>query len=132
MSGCTGPTMNQVLHRFADFVWETREESGPLIGDRQLLRIARAVRERITLGGPSNGYCAVVCVPLAAYLSRREVLAQDIHGAVGEWQHTWISLGDGRILDPTADQFNRNAALRMPQVYLGAHPAHYEMRGSSR
>lgn len=121
----TGPTLNQVLHRFAEFVWETREEAGPIQGDRELLRIASAARERITLGGPSSGYCAVVCVPLATYLTRRGLIAEDVHGAVGEWQHSWISLGDGRILDPTADQFNRQGA-RMPPIYLGTRPAHYQ------
>lgn len=120
--------MEQVLRRFAEFVWEMREESGPLSGDRHLLRIARAAREHITLGGPSNGYCAVVCVPLAAYLTRRGTVAEDVHGAVGEWQHTWIALGDGRILDPTADQFKRAGAFvrRMPPIYLGPRPANYE------
>lgn len=122
-----GPTMNQVLHRFAEFVWETRDESGPIYTDHDLLRIARAARERITLGGKSSGYCAVVCVPLATYLAWRGMAAVDVHGAVGEWQHAWIALGDGRILDPTADQFNRPGASRMPPIYLGPIPAHYEV-----
>lgn len=122
-----GPTLNQVLHRFAEFVWEMREESGPIQSDRELIRIARSARERITLGGPSSGYCAVVCVPLATYLTRRGLPAEEVVGAVGEWQHSWIALGDGRILDPTADQFNRHdGASRMPPIYLGARPAHYE------
>lgn len=119
-----GPTMNQVLHRFAEFVWETRDEHPP-VNDGDLLRIARAARERITLGGRSSGYCAVVCVPLAIYLTKRGIPATDVHGGVGEWQHTWIALDDGRILDPTADQFNR-PGLRMPPVYLGPIPSHYE------
>lgn len=123
-----GPTLNQVLHRFAEFVWEMREESWPIRDDRELLRIARAARDRITLGGPSSGYCAVVCVPLATYLTRRGLPAEDVHGAVGEWQHSWIALGDGRILDPTADQFNRGAS-RMPPIYLGERPMHYEHAG---
>lgn len=118
--------MNQVIRRFAEFVWETRDESGPIHNDRELLRIARAARESITLGGKSSGYCVAICVSLVAYLTRRGVAATDIHGAVGEWQHTWIALGDGRILDPTADQFNRPGAARMPPVYLGPIPAHYE------
>lgn len=122
-----GPTMEQVVRRFAEFVWEMRAEDGPICGDRDLLRLARAAREQITLGGRSNGYCAVVCVPLATYLTRRGLPAVDVHGAVGDWQHTWIELGDGRILDPTADQFNRASARRMPPVYLGARPAHYEL-----
>lgn len=123
----TGPTLNQVLHRFAEFVWEVRNESGPITGDSELIRIARSARERITLGGQSSGYCAVVCVPLAAYLTRRGLPADDVRGAVGEWQHSWIALGDGRILDPTADQFNRHSVSRMPPIYLGARPAHYEL-----
>ena len=119
-----GPTMNQVLHRFAGFVWEMRNVS-PITSDSDLLRIATAVRDHITLGGKSGGYCAVVCVPLAVFLTRYGRPAVDVHGAVGEWQHTWIELEDGRIIDPTADQFNRVGAQRMPPVYLGNIPAHY-------
>lgn len=124
--GERGPTMNQVIHRFAELVWDLREERGPITSDQQIMRIARATRDRITLGGRSSGYCAVVCVPLAVYLTSRGVSAVDIHGAVGEWQHTWIALENGRILDPTADQFNsKQYAARMPQIYLGPIPPHY-------
>jgi hypothetical protein len=118
--------MEQFLRRFGEFVWEMRGDDGPISGDRHLLRIARAAREHITLGAPANKWCVAVCVPLALYLTRRGFPAMDVHGGVGEWQHTWIALGDGRILDPTADQFNRTTATRMPPIYLGPVPAHYE------
>lgn len=119
-----GPTMEQVLRRFAEFVWQHRDQAA-IVTDRELLRVARAARECITLGARSSGYCAVVCVPLAAFLTRHGCPADDVHGGVGEWQHTWIALRDGRILDPTADQFNRAGEPRMPSVYLGPRPAHY-------
>lgn len=122
-----GPSLNQYMHRFAEFVWEYRDEWGPIRGDRELLRIARAVREKITLGNRPNNYCTAVCLPLAVYLTRRGVPAVDVHGGVGDWQHTWIALENGRILDPTADQFNRPGAPRMPAIYLGKRPAHYEI-----
>lgn len=121
-----GPSMDQYLHRFGHFVWEMRDEWGPIRDDRELRRIARIAREHITLGAHPQGYCIAICVPLATYLTRRGVIAMDVHGGVGDWQHTWIALSDGRILDPTADQFNRPGAARMPAIYLGARPAHYE------
>lgn len=122
-----GPTMNQFLNRFGEFVWEMRDECGPIANDRELLRVARAARERITLGSAAQGWCIAVCVPLAVYLTRRGVPAIDVHGGVGDWQHVWIALADGRILDPTADQFNRPGATKMPQIYLGPILPHYEV-----
>ncbi len=124
-----GPTLDQVILRFAEFVWEERDLIGvPVADDRELLRVARAARERITLGASSGGYCAVVCVPLAAYLSRRGLGAVAVEGGVGGgWQHSWVQLPDGRILDPTGDQFNRQPwAKRLPQIYLGPKPDYYE------
>jgi len=40
-------------------------------------------------------------------------------------QHFWIELSDGRIVDPTADQFN-DEGYEMPQIYLGIKPRRYE------
>ena len=117
-----------MLRRFADFVWEQRGRGDrPIASDRELLRIARDLREHITLGGKPNGYCIAVCLPLSVWLTRHGRPAIDVHGGVGDWQHAWIALDDGRILDPTADQFNGGCWPKMPQVYLGALPAHYEV-----
>ena len=121
-----GPSMEEYLHRFGHFVWEVRDENGPIRDDRELLRLARLAREHITLGNRSQGYCTAICIPLATYLTKRGMEAQEVNGGVGDWQHMWIALGDGRILDPTADQFNRAGTVRMPAIYLGPRPAHYE------
>ena len=44
------------------------------------------------------------------------------HGTVEGWDHCWLRLADGRIIDPTADQFGNG----MPKVYIGTLPAGYK------
>lgn len=39
------------------------------------------------------------------------------------WDHIWLELSDGRVLDPTADQF----PLSLPPVYLGEQPMQYNV-----
>ena len=39
--------------------------------------------------------------------------------------HFWLTLKDGRIIDPTASQFNGMGREDMPKVYLGEKPEWY-------
>lgn len=82
--------------------------------DRQLLRFAAAFREGILDGGPSRLMCAAVSWPLAGLLRCNGVKCETVEGEVGDCNHIWIRLADGRVLDPTADQFGD-----YPPVYLG-------------
>ena len=41
------------------------------------------------------------------------------------WDHVWLKLEDGRILDPTADQFTNMDGSAMPAVFLGKKPDWY-------
>jgi hypothetical protein len=43
----------------------------------------------------------------------------------GWTNHCWLALPDGRILDPTADQFVGHGAT-LPPVYLGPLPVIYQ------
>jgi hypothetical protein len=70
----------------------------------------------------SMGMCAVVCWPLAGFLSSlgidckcEEIDLISVDGGITN--HVWIRLSDGRYLDPTADQFGFNKP-----VYLGKRP----------
>ena len=45
-------------------------------------------------------------------------------GYVGKMEHYWITLPDGRIVDPTSDQFSED----MPEIYIGVKPNHYKVR----
>ncbi|MGB3391690.1 MAG: hypothetical protein WBA88_27370 [Pseudaminobacter sp.] len=89
--------------------------------DDELVEIAKAMREGIVGTGSSAWMCAMVCWPLAGYLRFHGVDCDCVESDLGECNHIWIRLADGRALDPTADQFNRLFPdLAMPPVYLGA------------
>jgi len=48
-----------------------------------------------------------------------------IEGDFGLTNHYWLRLTDGRIVDPTADQFSR-PDRRMPKIYIGPKPEWYK------
>lgn len=63
--------------------------------------------------------CFAVCAPLQAWLEAGGVESNLITADFPQMNHVWLELSDGRILDPTADQFG------LEPVYLGALPAVY-------
>lgn len=77
-------------------------------------------RKGILDGGPSMLMCYVVCWPLQALLSVEGVETDLVKGTVGDQEHYWLKLPDGRIIDPTADQFPN-----LPSVYIGKQPTNY-------
>lgn len=68
--------------------------------------------------------CYMVCAPLVGYLGFLGVAgcklaqAEGVSCTFGTTNHYWIELRDGRVLDPTADQFN-DMGHDFPPVYLG-------------
>lgn len=67
----------------------------------------------------SDMMCAAVCYPLASLLNISGVKCEAVESDLGECNHVWIRLADGRALDPTGDQFNLVNSEKMPPVYLG-------------
>jgi hypothetical protein len=88
--------------------------------DAQLVEFASEFREGILDGTPSWMMCFAVCAPLVTLLDIHGVKAEMVEGDLGEFNHVWLKLADGRVLDPTADQFNEFGFDPMPPVYLGA------------
>ena len=90
--------------------------------DDVLMKSAVDFREGILAGRSSEGYCFMVCAPLEGYLHFLGIDAEMVEGIVSldndEWEieHCWLCLPDGRVLDPTADQFEN---YELPEVYLG-------------
>ena len=92
--------------------------------DAELIEFATDFRRGL-LGRRSSRYrCATVSWPLASLLELNGVacaiacckLSDEAHAV----QHVWIELPDGRVLDATADQFNKRGQKRKyPPVYLG-------------
>jgi len=88
--------------------------------DDDLIECATGFREGLLGGRESEMMCAAVCGPLAGFLrfsgvdcetEDREISDEDYPA-----NHVWLRLADGRVLDPTADQF---PSLGLPAVYLG-------------
>ena len=85
------------------------------LSDTDLLDIATQFRDAIVRDRPSTFYCGLVCRPLAGYLAflGLNVDTKEIRGSRGN--HMYLLLPDGRVLDPTADQYDAT----LPKVYLG-------------
>lgn len=87
--------------------------------DAELIAFAAEFRAGLLDGKPSDFMCATVCMPLAGLLGCYGIEAEVIEGDLGEMNHCWLLLADGRVLDPTADQFNSYGFEPLPPVYLG-------------
>lgn len=70
--------------------------------------------------------CFAVCAPLQGYLDLLGIQTEMVCGEVMGQEHYWLSLPDGRIIDPTADQFN-GQLVKMPKVYIGLRPVVYKV-----
>jgi hypothetical protein len=94
--------------------------------DKQILATARAMRRGILGKKSSVDMCMVVSAPLQGYLSAVYGLETELEEVwfdetpQGTTNHVFLRLTDGRILDPTADQFG------LEPVYLGEMPALYQ------
>ena len=95
------------------------------MNDRELKRIALEFRKGILAGSPSDMMCFAICAPLESYLVVcHEFVTHMEEVDFGCVNHCWLRLEDGRILDPTADQFS-GKTLKLPKVYLGEVPEIY-------
>lgn len=92
--------------------------------DAELIECATEMRRGILGSQSSRWMCAAVAWPLQGYLSalcgiETEAVRVEIDMDVS-CDHVFLRLPDGRVLDPTADQFEE---LGLPPVYLGEpHP----------
>lgn len=88
--------------------------------DEDIIECAADFRDGILHGSPSFMMCAAVCWPLAGFLRFSGVDCdteeRELEGDADTANHVWIRLADGRVLDPTADQFD---GMGLPPVYLG-------------
>ena len=87
--------------------------------DEELVTFSASFREGILDGGQSEMMCFAVAAPLSTLLHLHGVENNLMKSDLGERNHFWLRLSDGRALDPTADQFNDSRFPPMPPVYLG-------------
>lgn len=96
------------------------------MSDGDLIEFVRGFRDGILDGRSSRWCCFMVCAPLVTLLRLQGVKCEMVETDLGDLNHFWIRLDDGRALDPTADQFNSLyphgivASGPVPPVYLGA------------
>jgi hypothetical protein len=95
--------------------------------DKKLLRIVSGFRDGILQGRSSAYMCYAICAPLQGFLSLARVHTSLVHGWIDlgdhNVDHVWLEMEDGRVIDPTADQF----PLSLPPVYLGQLPTQYNV-----
>ena len=90
------------------------------MSDEELMRITKDFRDGILRGRPSVMMCAAVSWALEGFLnSIYDLNCKSVEGDLGHCNHVWIELQDGRVLDPTADQFNEMFRHDFAEVYLG-------------
>lgn len=92
--------------------------------DDQIVKFAKSFRNGVIGRKSSRNMCYMVCLPLTTLLCLNGVACKLVEGEVETislcCNHFWIELADGRILDPTADQFNKYSEFpELPKVYLG-------------
>jgi hypothetical protein len=89
------------------------------VSDAELHALAADFRDGLLAGRGSAAMCFAVAAPLQGLLSMCGVEAEMVEGSFMEWNHFWLRLPDGRVLDPTADQFNGRLDEPLPPVYIG-------------
>lgn len=93
------------------------------MSDAEIIRVAKGFTKGLLGKKSTVDMCYVVCSPLVGYLSMLGVDCRLTDGHIehceSELHHFWITLPDGRIIDPTADQFGLlNVWVRkLPQNY---------------
>lgn len=98
--------------------------------DKQLIKTTKEFTKGLLGKRQDKGMCYAVCAPLQSYLSfigcETQMCEGEIQQDEGLWNHFWLQLSDGRILDPTASQFIAPDGTKLPDIYLGEKPEWYK------
>ena len=99
--------------------------------DKELYRLVAGFTKGFLGKENSESKCFMICWPLQTYLSFCGVKTELISGEVSSdkhlWGHYWLKLMDGRIIDPTCDQFNIDGGVKMPKIFIGEKPDYYRI-----
>lgn len=94
----------------------------------KLLKIVKSFRYGMIGRKGGRLQCYKVCAPLQGYLSMIGIETKLIEGDACYYRywigHYWLEMEDGKIIDPTAEQFATEKRL-MPRVYIGVKPRWY-------
>lgn len=100
------------------------------MSDKELLKIVSEFTKGILGKRSSKSMCFAVCCPLQGFLSLIQIYCKLQEGyieigATEIYAHYWLKLPSGKIIDPTADQFNELCLIKNPRIYIGDKPEHY-------
>lgn len=88
--------------------------------DAQLKTMCAEFRKGMIGRMSSKGKCAMISWALQGFLSFALKLETEVYESdVGQWNHLWLKLPDGRVIDCTADQFNPKGKKKYAKVYIG-------------
>lgn len=87
--------------------------------DADLIEFAAEFRKGVLGGHSSEWMCFAISAPLQSLLCLHGIETEMMESDLGVCNHMYLRLQDGRVLDPTADQFNWCNREKMPPVYLG-------------
>lgn len=100
------------------------------MSDKEIKKISEGFTKGALGSRDSLNMCWVVCLPLQGYLSfcgcETKVIEGNIEINNENYHHYWLQMQDGRIIDPTANQFNE-LGVKMPKVYFGNKPDNYKI-----
>lgn len=92
---------------------------------QEIKRIATGFRKGMIGSKTSKKMCFAISCALAGYLNFSGYKCKVVEGKIGDWNHFWIALLNGQILDVTSDQFPRPDGTNMPTIYIGEKPKWY-------
>ena len=92
---------------------------------KRLGKIVAEFRKGLLNGKPSGLMCFEMSSALVSYLIFCGYECELTRGFVYKFEHYWVTLNGGTIIDATADQFNRPDGGSMPDVYIGLLPDWY-------
>lgn len=101
--------------------------------DKELIKVVTGFRRGILGRRKPLKMCYAICCPLQGYLTiigydttlSEGTIKLSSHNKGITINHFWLTLKDGRIIDPTASQFNGMGYDDMPDVFLGKKPRYY-------
>lgn len=99
--------------------------------DKQIIIVAKGFTKGLLGNTASLNMCFDVCYPLSGYLNFAGIPCELTKGEIlydgGKWHHYWITLSDGRIIDPTADQFVKPGGERLQNIWVENKPENYRV-----
>jgi hypothetical protein len=102
------------------------------MSDKELYKIVNGFTKGLLGKRSSESMCFVVTWTLNSFLTCCGIKSKLVEGEIKLKNgyianHFWIELEDGKVIDPTADQFNSLSEHQMPNIFIGKKPKWYKI-----